>query len=151
METATGPDAECAHVTVFWPMKSCRHMSPGDRSENNKKSYFHCTVIIITSFINGNGFVVVITFAIKLAACYSKPDHPDFARSLRELPKNIIVNREVGILRDEQCWPIGNHFASHFRFYQFANLQFALRVSPTAVKQQHESSHGDLSHRITIC
>ena len=51
METATGPGAECAHVTVFWPMKSCRHMSPGDRSENNTKSYFHCTVIIITSYI----------------------------------------------------------------------------------------------------
>ena len=50
METATEPGAECAHVTVFCPMKSYRHMSPGDRSENNKKSYFHCTVIIITSF-----------------------------------------------------------------------------------------------------
>ena len=50
METAPGPGAECEHVTVFWPMKSCRHMSPSDHSENNKKSYFHCTVIIITSF-----------------------------------------------------------------------------------------------------
>ena len=49
METATGPGDECAHVTIFWPMKSCRQMSPGDRSENKKKSYFHCTVIIITS------------------------------------------------------------------------------------------------------
>ena len=39
METATGPGAECAHVTVFWPMKSCRPMSPGDRSENNKKLF----------------------------------------------------------------------------------------------------------------
>ena len=48
METATGPGADCAHVTVFWPMKSCRQMSPRDRSENKKKSYFHCTVIIIT-------------------------------------------------------------------------------------------------------
>ena len=50
METATGPGTECAHVTVFWPMKSCRQMSPGDRSENKKKSYFHCTVKIITSY-----------------------------------------------------------------------------------------------------
>ena len=50
METATGPGAECTHVTVFWPMKSCRQMSPRDPSENNKKSYFHCTVIIITSY-----------------------------------------------------------------------------------------------------
>ena len=49
METATGPGAECVHVTVFWPMKSCRQMSPRDRSENKNKSYFHCTVIIITS------------------------------------------------------------------------------------------------------
>ena len=40
METATGPGVECAHVTVFWPMKSCRQMSPGDRSENNKKKLF---------------------------------------------------------------------------------------------------------------
>ena len=38
--------AECAHVTVFWPMKSCRQISPRDRSENNKRSYFHCTVKI---------------------------------------------------------------------------------------------------------
>ena len=49
METATGPGAECAYLTVFWPMKSCRQMLPCDRSENKKKSYFHCTVIIITS------------------------------------------------------------------------------------------------------
>ena len=42
--TPRRPGAECAHVTVFWPMKSCRQMSPRDRSENNKKSYFHCTV-----------------------------------------------------------------------------------------------------------
>ena len=49
METATGPGVECAHVTVSWPMKSCRQMSPGDLSENKKKSYYHCTVIIITS------------------------------------------------------------------------------------------------------
>ena len=37
METATGPGAECAHVTVFCPF---------NRSENNEKSYFHCTVKI---------------------------------------------------------------------------------------------------------
>ena len=49
-----------------------------------------------------SSFVLVIKFAIKLAACYSKPDHPDFARSLRELPKNIIVKREVGKSRNEQ-------------------------------------------------
>ena len=32
------------------------HLSttPDDRSENNKKSYFHCTVIIITSVKNTN-------------------------------------------------------------------------------------------------
>ena len=52
METATGPGAECAHVTVFWLMKSCRQMSPRDRSENKKKSYFHCTVIIILPNFN---------------------------------------------------------------------------------------------------
>ena len=52
METATRPGAECAHVTVFWPMKSCRQMSPRDRSENKKKSYFHCTVIIIISYLH---------------------------------------------------------------------------------------------------
>ena len=40
MKTATGPGAECAHVTVFWPMKSCCQMSPGDRSENNNKKLF---------------------------------------------------------------------------------------------------------------
>ena len=40
MKTATGPGAECTHVTVFWPMKSCRQMSPGDRSKNNKKKLF---------------------------------------------------------------------------------------------------------------
>ena len=40
METATGPGVECAPVTVFWPMKSCRQMSPGDRSENKKKKLF---------------------------------------------------------------------------------------------------------------
>ena len=51
METATGPGAECAHVTVFWSMKSCRQTSPRDRSENNKKSYFHCTVIITISIV----------------------------------------------------------------------------------------------------
>ena len=40
METATGPGAESAHVNVFWPMKSCRQMSPRDRSENNEKVIF---------------------------------------------------------------------------------------------------------------
>ena len=40
METATGTGAECAHVTVFWPMKSCRPMSPRDSSENKKKKLF---------------------------------------------------------------------------------------------------------------
>ena len=43
--------AECAHVIVFWPMKSCRQMSPRDRSENNKKSYFHYTVKITKKVI----------------------------------------------------------------------------------------------------
>ena len=42
--TPRRPGAECAHVTVFWPMKSCHQMLPRDRSENNQKSYFHCTV-----------------------------------------------------------------------------------------------------------
>ena len=34
--TPRRPGAECAHVTVFWPVKSCRQMSPRDRSENKK-------------------------------------------------------------------------------------------------------------------
>ena len=62
METATGPSAECSHVTVFWPMKSCRQMLTRDRSENKKKlfslysennecSYFHCTVKIMNAVI----------------------------------------------------------------------------------------------------
>ena len=57
METATGPGAECAHVTVFWPMKSCRQMSPRDLSENKKKlfslysdnNHFHNNIIIISA------------------------------------------------------------------------------------------------------
>ena len=66
METATGPGAECAHVTVF-----CRHAtavkitkklfslySENNKkklfslcSENNKKRYFHCTVKITNKVI----------------------------------------------------------------------------------------------------
>ena len=54
METATGPGAECAHVTVF-----CRHVTAVKitkkvislYSENNKKSDFHCTVKITKKVI----------------------------------------------------------------------------------------------------
>ena len=52
MKTVTGPGTEWAHVTVFWPMKSCRQMSPGDRSENKKKQViFTVQYLIITSFL----------------------------------------------------------------------------------------------------
>ena len=81
METATGLDAECAHVTVFWPMKSCRQMSPGDRSENKKKSYF--TSNIYTFLFQRISILIQRCNAVCFQGTFVQPEEAEFQPLLK--------------------------------------------------------------------
>ena len=113
---------------TLWRWKLLYPCHPQSLQESLLRPYPPCAALLIWK----TDVVRIWTSSITTRVCNAigrllfKTNHPDFARSLRELLC------EIGKSRDEQRWPIGttSHLTSHFTSSRLHSSHFAFYPQP---------------------